>query len=72
MFLANKYTDKQCGGCTSAYVIECIIEADKYALTKSLEILTDFASRKVYHIFSTAKGYDELSDAILYDIAMKR
>ncbi|CAG2242879.1 unnamed protein product [Mytilus edulis] len=72
MFLANKYTEKQYGGCTSAYVIKCIIEAEKYTLEKSLEILTDYASRKVYHIFSTKKGYDQLSDTILYRIAMKR
>lgn len=72
MFLANKYTGKQYGGCTSAYIIECIIEAEKYTLEKSLDILIDYASRKVYHIFSTAKGYDQLSDTILYSIAMKR
>ncbi|CAC5381041.1 unnamed protein product [Mytilus coruscus] len=70
--LADRYKKKTYGECKSGYVIESIIEADKYGLSKSLELLKDFASRKMYKYFSSAKGYDQLSDALLYEIAMKR
>lgn len=70
--LADSYKRKTFVECQSEYVIEGIIEADKYGLSELLEMLKDFASRKMYKYFSSAKGYDQLSDALLYEIAMKR
>lgn len=71
-FLADQYTSKGIPKCNSRIIIEGILEAEKYGLTKTLAVLIDLASRKAFHFFSSAKGYNEIQKDTLHEISMKR
>ncbi|XP_071131451.1 BTB and MATH domain-containing protein 36-like [Mytilus edulis] len=71
-FLANLYTSKGIDGCYSEKIVQGILEAEKFNITKTLDVLIGLASKKILHYFSSAKGYDKIDKSTLYRIAMKR
>lgn len=70
--LANKYASSGIDGCSSKSIIQGLLEAEKYNISKTLDVLIGLASKKVWRYFSTANGYDEIDKSTLNRIAMKR
>lgn len=71
-FLADQYISKGILKCNSHLIIEGILEAEKYGLTKTLGVLIVLASKKAFHYFSSANGYNEIQKDTLHEISMKR
>lgn len=71
-YLAHHYRSKMSRQLTSAIIIQGIFEAEKYNITRTLNVLIGLASKKAFRDFSSANGYDELKKSTLYRIAMKR
>ncbi|CAG2187261.1 unnamed protein product [Mytilus edulis] len=71
-FLSKKHKDTGFGKCRCQMIVDGIVEAEKYGLTKTLNILIDFASRKKYSVFSKVNGYNEITTQTLFTISMTR
>ncbi|VDI13109.1 Hypothetical predicted protein [Mytilus galloprovincialis] len=70
--LADQYATKGIDRCSSEIIIQGILEAEKYNITKTMDVLIGLASKKLLDCFSSAKRYDEIDKSTLYRIAMKR
>ncbi|XP_063408374.1 uncharacterized protein LOC134691988 [Mytilus trossulus] len=72
IFLSNKYRQKSLRDCLITDIINGIIEAEKYGLTRTLKELIDRASRKKFDLFSKTSDFDAISKGTLYKISMER
>lgn len=76
IFLSDKYSTKNLQrslrDCLSTDIINGIIEAEKYGLTRTLKELIDRASRKKFETFSKASNFSEISNETLNKISMAR
>ncbi|VDI33542.1 Hypothetical predicted protein [Mytilus galloprovincialis] len=72
IFLADRFSSKGIKGCNSDTIIQGILEAEKFEITKTLDVLIGLASKKMLKYFSSANGYDEIRKSTLHRIAMKR
>lgn len=71
-FLSKQHKDTGFDKCRCQMIVDGIVEAEKYGLTKTLNILIDFASRKKYSVFSKVNGYNEITTQTLFTISMRR
>ncbi|CAG2251567.1 unnamed protein product [Mytilus edulis] len=72
IFLSNKYLQRSLKDCLSTDIINGIIEAEKYGLTRTLKELIDRASRKKFKTFSKTSDFDAISKGTLNKISMAR